>query len=252
MSLKSWGVTHSFALVDSGYCSEENIRLLRSLNIDFLMRMPAGRNFYKDMIRQCAMRLETPQNAIRYGKRTLFILREETNLYDTPVQAYIILDTQRKAKDLENWANARNPNCKDFDLEDDEFSFLSSGIFILISSKKIETTDILSAYYTRQSVEQIFGFAKSDLDLLPIRCHSEETIRGYLFLQFLLLVIFIEIREKLMKSETKLTVEEAFMNLSNLKCKVYENNIVVQELTKQQKLIFAACSILAPKNHMGI
>lgn len=69
------------------------------------------------------------------------------------------------------------------------YKFKNAGIFILISSKKIDTHDIMDAYYTRQTVEQVFGVAKSDLDLLPIRCHSNSTIRGYLFLQFLLLII---------------------------------------------------------------
>lgn len=68
--------------------------------------------------------------------------------------------------------------------------FNNAGIFILISSKEIDLNDIMDAYYTRQTVEQVFGVSKSDLDLLPIRCHSNATIRGYLFLQFLLLIVF--------------------------------------------------------------
>ena len=73
LELKSMGVNQSFALVDSGYCSEDNIKLLREHHIDFLMRLPAGRSLYKDMIHQHATKLETLQNACRYGNRTLFI-----------------------------------------------------------------------------------------------------------------------------------------------------------------------------------
>lgn len=80
--------------------------------------------------------------------------------------------------------------------------FNNAGIFILISSKEIDLNDIMDSYYTRQTVEQVFGVAKSDLDLLPIRCHSNSTIRGYLFLQFLLLIVFFEIGAKLNQNFT--------------------------------------------------
>ena len=78
----------------------------------------------------------------------------------------------------------------------------NAGIFILISSKDINSHDIMDAYYTRQTVEQVFGVAKSDLELLPIRCHSNKTIRGYLFLQFLLLIVFLEMRKKRILSQS--------------------------------------------------
>jgi len=82
--LKNMGVKQSFASVDSGYCSEENIKLLRTEKIDFLMRLPTGRSLYKTMIRQHAAKLESMNNSCHYCKRTLFIERHETQLYDQP------------------------------------------------------------------------------------------------------------------------------------------------------------------------
>jgi transposase len=250
--LKAMGVKHSFVLVDSGFCSEENIKLLRTEQIDFLMRLPAGRSVYKDMIRQYAAKLEIPSNAVRYGKRTLFIARHEAQLYGTAVQVYMILDAQKKAKDLDKWIETRDAKSeeeKNDDKESDQFCFDNAGIFMLISSKVIATTDVLSAYYMRQSVEQLFGFSKSDLDLLPIRCHADATIRGYLFFQFLLLIVFTEIRKKLINH---FTVEEALMLLSALKCKIYNSTTIVQEITKNQKKILELGSVIVPKNFPGI
>lgn len=120
---------------------------------------------------------------------------------------------------------------------------------MLISSKNIPNNEVLQAYYTRQSIEQIFGFSKSEIDLLPIRHHSDATVRGYLFLQFLLLIIFIEIHENL---NGKFTVEQAFMILRTLKCKIYENTQILQELTKKQKQIFELSKILVPVLNQGI
>ena len=115
---------------------------------------------------------------------------------------------------------------------------------ILISSKDILSNEIVSAYYLRQSIEQIFGFSKDDLGLLPIRNHNDLTVRGYLFLQFILLILYIQIREKLFGIST---VEQAIINLKKLKCKVFDKKIIPAEPTKTQRLIFEQNKILVPK-----
>lgn len=253
--LGSLGVKHAFALVDSGYCSEENILLLRQAKIDFLTRLPAGRILYKNLILNHTENLETIDQTYQYGKRSLFIKRIKIDLYGSAGYAYIVLNPNKKAKDLEVLISSKNHDevLSEKEKKSELYKFKNAGIFILISSKKIDTHDIMDAYYTRQTVEQVFGVAKSDLDLLPIRCHSNSTIRGYLFLQFLLLIIFMDIREKLNEN---FTVDQALMSLRTLKCKVYNNKIIVQEKTKIHKKIFELAdiqpeSILVP-NSWGI
>ncbi|MEW6215712.1 MAG: hypothetical protein AB1478_11030, partial [Nitrospirota bacterium] len=76
--------------------------------------------------------------------------------------------------------------------------------------------------------ETLFGFSKDDLKLLPLRVHKEETLRGYL------LIIFVRLKREI---GNEYTVEEILLIMRNLKCKVYENELVIQELTKQQKEI---------------
>ncbi|MDF1756865.1 MAG: hypothetical protein P1U74_00980 [Legionellaceae bacterium] len=76
---------------------------------------------------------------------------------------------------------------------------------------------------------------------------------GYLFLQYLLLIVFLEIREKL---NDNFTVDQALMALRTLKFKVYDSKIIVQEKTKIHKKIFELAdlqpeAILVP-NSWGI
>ncbi|CAD7774643.1 hypothetical protein FHEFKHOI_01615 [Candidatus Methanoperedenaceae archaeon GB50] len=119
---------------------------------------------------------------------------------------------------------------------------------ILISSSELDRENVISLYYTRQIAEKLFGFSKDDLNLLPLRVHKEETLRGYLFLQFASLVVYSLLKRELGRDYT---VEEVLLTLRNLKCKVYEDEIIVQELTKQQRKIFEKFSIMVPKS-MGI
>ena len=157
--LQALGVKQSFALVDSGYCSAENILLLRDANIDFLTRLPAGRKIYKEMIESKTKNLETLANSFTYGKRALFVKLEEIeDLYGAKGYLYMILDPQRKAKEIEKLLQSRHENPEERVEKQDESDFKQAGIFMLISSKKIAEKDVLETYYTRGAVEQIFWF----------------------------------------------------------------------------------------------
>ena len=269
--LEELGLKQNFALLDAGYASEENIKDLRVRQINFLMRLPAGRSLYKKMVLKHAHEMESLKNSVIFGSRSLFIKKFKVDdLYGAEGYIYMVLDPDRKAKEIQKVihksqqdkkvkkSSEKNKTPEElkkaekivFKIEENnKYAFLNAGIFMLISSQEIEINDVLSAYYTRQSIEQIFGFSKDNLDILPIRCHNNETIQGYFFLQFLLLVVYIGLRETI---KEKYTVEQAIIIMRALKCKVYDNKIVISEATKMQKEIFEAAEILVPSLVMGI
>jgi len=160
----------------------------------------------------------------------------------------LILDPERKAKEAKELLCDYCESKTNRDCVSDELNFLSCGMMVLVSSKQIAADEILSSYYLRQSIEQIFGFSKSDLNLLPIRNHNDSTVRGYLFFQFLLLIFYIQVREVFLK---KYTVEQLSIILRKLKCKLYESRIIPMECDKKQREIFEQIKILVP-NFLGI
>jgi len=113
------------------------------------------------------------------------------------------------------------------------------------SIKQVRASPIL---IQGRRTEKMFGFSKDDLGLVPVRVHSEEAIRGLLFLQFLSLIAFVQLKDKIGK---EYTVEDILLTMRNLKCKVYDDEILVSELTKQQKQIEEKIGILLPKK-LGI
>lgn len=147
--LKALGVKCSFALIDAGYCSEENIGLLRKHEIDFLIRLPAGRKLYKDMVKNHGAELENLQNVVKFNKRSLFVKSYKVeDLYGAPGYIYMILDPNRKAKALSKLIEERCLQKKEeHDDAKDNLAFANAGIFMLISSKEIEKQDVLGAYY---------------------------------------------------------------------------------------------------------
>jgi len=246
--LAHMGIKNSFALMDAGYFSESNILDLYERKIDFLTRLPAGRALYKQLVTTQTFDLEQMKYASKYGTRGLFVKMLPVDLYGHEGFAYLVLDPTRKGKEMNALLAQGIETAKEGGDQIDNIKFNRCGLMILISSKKIEAQEVVSCYYMRQAVEQVFGFCKDDLNLLPIRRHNERTIRGYLFMQFLALILFIELREKLLKL---CTVEQALMLLRHLKCKVFEKELLISEPTKKQKEILDQISVMAPTS-MGI
>ena len=247
MELKKLGVKSTFALLDGGYYSEDNIKALYGNSIDFLTRQHSGRALYKELVRDSAATLETPQNVVRYNKRALFVERREVDLWGNKGFAYICCDVKRKGIETDRFLlEALDDKLSDEEIAD-KLKF--KGKFVLISNRELPVQEIIPLYYTRQSAEQLFGIGKSQLNFLPLRVHSEETLRGLLLLNFMSLTLQSHLQSLL---GGKYTVEKAMAEMTNLHCKTYENNAyVVQELTKRQKEVLSLLNVTTP-NSSGV
>ncbi len=246
--LKKYGVKQSFVLIDAGFFSEDNIKDLYKEDIPFLTRLPAIRVLYKQLIKDEVRDIEKFGNAVKYGKRGLFIKQKKVDLFGKSAYAHIVLDPERKGREIKKMLVSCLDEKSQQKKEEIEYHMLRRGIMILISSFEIKKEEVVPIYYVRQNAEKLFGFSKDDLKLIPLRVHSEETLRGFLFVQFISLIIFVLLKQKLGKDYT---VEEVLLTLRNLKCKVYDDEIIIQEVTKQQREILEKLKILVP-NKLGI
>jgi transposase len=240
--LSQMGVNTSFALIDAGYYSEDNIKELFLNEIAFLTRLPAGRILQKTLIAEHSNALEEAKNLVVYNKRALYVKRVDVDLFGYKGYAYIACDIRRKGSEMTKFLIA----AKEDGLCDDEINEKAAGKgkFIVISSENIPSDEILPLYYTRQSAENLFGISKSFLDILPIRTHSIETFRGYLMLNFISLIVYIEMKNLL---QGEFTVEGALLEMTNLMCKVYQNEIIICEPTKKMKLVAELLKYMVPK-----
>jgi transposase len=77
-----------------------------------------------------------------------------------------------------------------------------------------------------------------------LRIHREETLRGYLLLIFITLTVFALMKKEI---DNDYTEEEDLLTMRNLKSKVYDDELIVQELAKQQKEVVEKLGIIVPK-----
>jgi transposase len=203
--------------------------------------LPARRVLYKELIRAHAQDLEKAENAVVYGKRVLYVKRIQVDLYDYEGYAYVVCDIHRKAQEttkllLEAKETALMP-------EEIEEALIFKGKFVIVSSREIPIEEVLPLCYMRQTAEALFGISKDSLDLIPLRVHSIEAFRGYLMLNFMALILYLELKKAL---KGKYTVEGALSELRNLMCTIYEKKAIVMEPTKRMKEIFSLLDIKVP------
>ncbi len=113
----------------------------------------------------------------------------KTSFADNDVFFYILLDPERRRRELRRFLLSHQ---KDYD----RFSVKRKGFMVLMSSSKIPSEELVPMYYTRQFVEKAFSYSKDDLSFLPFRVHGENAMRGYLFLIFLYLIVYMDLQKR--------------------------------------------------------
>jgi hypothetical protein len=241
--LAAYGVDVNYAVVDAGCFSEDNIKELNKFNIPYITRLVSNRRLYKKLLAEHANDMENAQNMVSYRDRVLFAKRVSVDLYGKDGYAYVMLDLDRKHDEIKKYALGALGN-NDLSPEEMNDAMKSKGLFVLISAKKIEIKDILPMYYTRQSIEQVFDIGKNNADLLPLRCHGEETFRGHLMLSFLATTAYI-ISNKMLE-ETGVCAMGAFHLMRRLKVKIFENRYIVQECNRKMNDIIKHLKFTIP------
>lgn len=240
VEMKKMGISTSWVLVDAGYFSESNLDLLFKADVSFLIRVPLNRVICKDFIAR-SVDVECPLYAVKYDKRGLFVKREEVEFCGRRVFVYLVLDPQRRGREISKMV-----------AEVDESSsggggvldFSGCGKMVLLSSVCLEVGEVVPLYYTRQVAERMFGIAKEDLGILPLRTHGEPNFKGFMLLIFVSLIVYCGVKSRL---GNKVTMEYVVSLLKNLKCKVFNDFVVPCEVTKQQRLLLETLKIVVPK-----
>lgn len=241
--IKMLGLKTSSAILDAGFCSKENLQFMCQEKINFITRLPKSHKVFDTLVKEAGV-MEKGKNAVKYGERFVFIKSKKVNLYDHEMYAHVILDPSKKSQDTK-WIlknKLDNKLTQEDKIKIDE-QIKSAGFFILLSREDIAEKEILPGYYERQSIEQIFGFAKHNSNALPLRVHSEQSIKGYLMLVFFALILFITMRQKI-----KMPMDKALLTLRGLKAKIFDDNVIVQEMNRKTKNIIDSLDIIMPTN----
>ena len=129
---------------------------------------------------------------------------------------------------------------KDSAISDEENSM---GRFLLFYRGECSALECLSLYRQRDVIEKAFRVLKTDLDLFPLRDHSEHTIRGTLFVFFLSLIIRTALLRGMQSSRLneRYSIERMLLELEKLHMMEDQNGSMKElERTRKQRDILEA------------
>src|SRR5271156_6224273 len=239
--IRKLGLTTESAILDAGFCSKENLQFMCEEEINFVTRLPKSHKLFNNFVKQAGA-IANAVNAVQYGDRVVFVKSKRAVVYGHEMYVHVILDPSKKSNDTNRILKDQLSD----KLTKEERVVLNNkmktaGFFLLLSRQKLAKTQILPSYYARQAIEQIFDFAKSNNNILPLRVYDAQSIRGYLMLVFLALIIFITMRQRL-----KMPMDKTLLALRTLKAKVFDDLTIIQEPNKKTKDIFKALNVIMP------
>lgn len=122
-----------------------------------------------------------------------------------------------------------------------------AGYFILVSNDEKDSTKTLEVYRKKDIVEKAFDNLKSSLEYKRMRTHSKETMQGRFFLQFLALILMMDIQNKMQEQKLykRFSYPTLIGELKTLSVIKYpgKRKTTCTELTKGTKEIYKAFGI---------
>jgi hypothetical protein len=243
LELEAYGINIEHLIIDAGYYSDKNLSNLHNLKIPYIIRMCSNRKIYKQIVKDNIDNLEDIKNYVIYRDRHLYCKVIKTKISNSECYAYLFIDLARQFEETKRYLTNYGNDIKISDTEKQE-SLKTKGIFIIVSTIKIEISSILPLYYTRQKIEQTFDLGKNNANLLPLRVHNQKILRGHLLLSFISTIIYIILNNKLDKSNY--SAHSAFHLFRSLKAKVFSNSVIINEPNKRMNDIIRCLKLELP------
>ena len=122
------------------------------------------------------------------------------------------------------------------------------GRFILFYTGEMDGITCLTLYRQRDAVEKCFLQMKNDMGTLPLNARRDDSVRGYLFVVFIALIIRMRLLT-IMKENglaKQYSVEKLFLELEKIKLfELSQGEILKSEVSKKNREILAALNLCA-------
>ena len=246
LELKGMDIDVKFALLDAGYYNGKNADALYDAKVSFVTRVHSNNKVFTDAVEMHRTGLEAKENLVRHNGGLYYIKQVDVLLgtkSDKKAYGYLCLDLTTQSREL------RKVAAKAEDSEEspeDTFGHMQeAGLFMLVSSRTVAKERILSLYYTRNQVEELFRIGKGEGKMLPLDIHHEDTLRGHLMMTLLSTAILKILQDRLLK--TKFSPSEVFSVLSHQGALVYPDSLITSEPVKKMNDIYKHFKIKCPE-----
>jgi len=287
--IKILGKGKPLLILDKGFYSIGNLEELKQQGWKFIMPLPFSRKIARSLIRKERKNLDSPKNLKKYQDGFIQVMKGQIQIGKEKFYYYLYHDLERetrekikfykKLSEIEEMLEERqikkgdNPKqlFKDiartfsvylsYTVKENYFQIKRKeriigdlltrlGKEILLSSQDLPWDLPISLYRGKEKIEKMFRTIKNELSGLPLRVHKEETLKGYLFVTFLSLIIYFSLLNRMRETKLlkKISMENLFLELRKLRWVEFKKTGYLTEISKTQTEIFQQLGILMPKN----
>jgi transposase len=234
---KAWGTKLHTFILDRGFYSASNLALLKSLDLHFILPLPAYVKISQVLLSQVKNTLTSPLNSLSYEGQPIFALPTTIEINDQSLYATVYFDPQRytqestrfyrRLHEIEVYIDQGTFYTRDQVVEALESSWAGSSRFftikleeeghvklsrkrnalswrlnrmgkmILLSDQQYSPLTLLEWYRKKDCVEKVFDTLKNELGERRLRVHSVENMQGKLFLNFIAVCIYTALRKRM-------------------------------------------------------
>jgi len=280
--LNTQGVGNYALIMDRGFFSTDNIDEMVSADLSFIIPPTSSLKTVKEAISNIHQTIDDPENLTLYEKEPLFVMPISIEVGENKLDGYAYYDQKReqqernsfykrlydlmtvlKSKNLKPWMNpgevfraTAKKDAKFIEWKAVGGKFQVSlrknaisqavnkmGKYILLYRGKFSWIDCLSLYRGKDVVEKGFDVLKNDIDIMPANLRTNNSLRGYLFIAFLALILRMKLLKIMNDSglNKKYSVEGVLTELEKIKIMILPNGErITTEVTKKQREILDA------------
>lgn len=283
---RRYGVKDIGFIIDRGYFSKKNIRYFENNGYDYIIMAKANAQFLKEIIDEYGAVIRNGYSYYLKGHE-LYGMTIEKKLFDSEKNQYVHiyyngLEAEKEKIALNNHFSKLDEKLESLkekkikkkeDVEyykkfyklgfDENGYFLNyqrkeetirkyidnTGIFVIITSKKMDAIEALETYRDRDCVEKVFRMDKSYLGNDVFRVHDTAKLEAKVFVSFIALILRNEIHKAIkplyLKNKKEYTIPKVLKDIDKLSLTKLSDEKYNQRyaLTKKQKEIFKALGI---------
>ena len=280
--LKKLGLERIVLLLDRGFLSEENMIEMVKAETKFMMPLKSELRYSQELIDKHRATIADMDNIVEVndaytaaiyatttvgkfaGKRIWYHIYFDTLAKETSLlrlfEKIAICESELKSGNLEQGhiefyekyfivkeSTKRGRTVKRNQAEIERYKASYTGYWVIATNAEKDAGKALRAYRKRSSVECQFKDFKDELDFDRVRMHSDETVSGRLFVQFIALILLEQIREVMEASDLpkSLSVSEMFRRLGTYHRLDFSGKYrpIISTPTKIQRKVFDAFDI---------
>jgi transposase len=273
-------------VMDKGFFSARNVAEMLEKRLQFHLSVPFTTSLARQLVDDFETEIARPPHSFLINGDILYGLRSKTAVEGRAVMAHLIFDERKRldgkerflkqlievetwirdGRDMEDHLQMRrlkkylriSRSGKRLLIRRDEKKIAEAlrhkGYLIILSNCTRDPQDAVQLYRAKDAVERAFDNMKNELDVKRLRVHSDDAMRGRLFVAFLSLILYSWI-DKRMRDKglyATYTQEQLFRELKRIKVvELSEERTLLTELSRKQKDILKALGIPLPQQTLS-